>query len=120
MEVLVENPGHFSNLAGMNGTLFHWLEEHLLPCPVKMLTGHDCPGCGMQRALLSLFKGDFVQSMQYHPAAIPTIVMLIFLVLHLRFRFRMGARVLMWMYILIAGITFVNFIFRLVNPSLCQ
>lgn len=28
-------------------------------CPVHLLTGFDCPGCGSQRALHALLHGDF-------------------------------------------------------------
>lgn len=28
-------------------------------CPVKMLSGWDCPGCGSQRAIHALLNGDF-------------------------------------------------------------
>ena len=27
-------------------------------CPIKMITGFDCPGCGSQRALHALLAGD--------------------------------------------------------------
>lgn len=27
-------------------------------CPVKFLTGYDCPGCGSQRAIHSLLRGN--------------------------------------------------------------
>lgn len=89
-----------------------WLENHLLTCPIKALTGHDCPGCGMQRAILSLLKGDIAESIAYHPAAIPSIVLIIFLGLHLKFRFRFGAKLLIALYILTALITMGNFLLK--------
>lgn len=34
-------------------------EYELIPkCPVKMITGFDCPSCGNQRALHALLHGD--------------------------------------------------------------
>lgn len=36
-------------------------------CPVKWLTGLDCPGCGSARALHSLLHGEFRQAWAYNP-----------------------------------------------------
>ncbi|WP_140937885.1 DUF2752 domain-containing protein [Sphingobacterium lumbrici] len=38
--------------------------EHILfpKCPVKHITGLDCPGCGGQRALHHLLNGQFKQA----------------------------------------------------------
>jgi hypothetical protein len=49
----------------------NWLQNHLLPCPFKYITGIDCPGCGFQRAVLKLIQGNFHQSFIIYPAAIP-------------------------------------------------
>ena len=35
-------------------------------CPIMALLGFPCPGCGMTRALLSVFKFDFVSAFHYH------------------------------------------------------
>ena len=43
----------------------------ILRCPFKFITGLPCPGCGMTRATLSLFKGDMLSSFYYNPLAIP-------------------------------------------------
>lgn len=32
-------------------------------CPVKMLTGYDCPGCGSQRMIHALLHGDLEGAM---------------------------------------------------------
>ena len=38
-----------------------------LRCLIKEFTGYDCPACGVQRAVVSLFKGEFKQAFWYNP-----------------------------------------------------
>jgi hypothetical protein len=38
----------------------------LLRCPIKALTGLNCPGCGCQRALHALLNGRFVEAWHYN------------------------------------------------------
>jgi hypothetical protein len=52
----------------------NWLQNHLLPCPFKYLTGIDCPGCGFQRAVIALLRGDLHQSFKLYPPAIPLLL----------------------------------------------
>lgn len=40
-------------------------EEHPL-CLIRNLTGHECPGCGMTRALASLCYLDFAGAWSYN------------------------------------------------------
>jgi len=49
----------------------NWLQNHLLPCPFKYVTGIDCPGCGFQRSVLALMQGNLHQSFIIYPPAIP-------------------------------------------------
>ena len=35
-------------------------------CPIKLITGFDCPGCGFQRALHATLNGDIVEAIQYN------------------------------------------------------
>lgn len=51
-----------------------WLQDHMLPCPFKYLTGIDCPGCGFQRSVLALVQGNFHQSLSLYPATIPLLL----------------------------------------------
>ena len=50
-------------------------------CPFKYFFGICCPGCGMTRATLSLFKLDFQQAFYYHPAVfvLPIAIIVFFL-----------------------------------------
>ncbi|MDB5121992.1 MAG: hypothetical protein JWP94_121 [Mucilaginibacter sp.] len=48
-----------------------WLQNHLLPCPFKYITGIECPGCGFQRSVIALVQGHLHQSFTLYPASIP-------------------------------------------------
>ncbi|MDR6942879.1 DUF2752 domain-containing protein [Mucilaginibacter pocheonensis] len=52
----------------------HWLQNHLIPCPFKYLTGLDCPGCGFQRSVIALIQGNVHQSFSLYPPAIPLLL----------------------------------------------
>lgn len=36
-------------------------------CPMAVITGIPCPGCGMTRATLAAVHGDFATSFRFHP-----------------------------------------------------
>lgn len=38
-----------------------------IPCPIKLVTGISCPGCGMTRAYVSLLRWDLEAAFSYHP-----------------------------------------------------
>ena len=47
----------------------------LMPgCLFLQLTGYYCPGCGGTRAVMSLFQGDFLHSLLYHPVVLYTAI----------------------------------------------
>lgn len=54
--------------------IFSKADGFLLPCPFKRLTGLDCPGCGFQRSLLALVRGDWQASLHFYP---PTLLFLV-------------------------------------------
>jgi hypothetical protein len=43
-------------------------------CMFHVLTGWDCPGCGMGRALALLTHGEIVASLHQHPFGLPLVV----------------------------------------------
>lgn len=50
----------------------------MLPCLSKKYLGLECMGCGSQRALLMVFKGDFVDAFFMFPAIYTTLLFFIF------------------------------------------
>jgi hypothetical protein len=51
------------------------------------MTGIDCPGCGFQRSVIMLFKGNLKQSLHFYPAAIPLMILMLIHFLDNRYHF---------------------------------
>lgn len=96
-------------------SLITWLENNLLSCPYKKYLDIDCFGCGMQRSFIELLKGNLVESFYLYPALIPMILMLLFLIVHLIFKFENGGTWLKYIFIFVVAIVVINFIFKLIN-----
>ncbi|MGN1267184.1 MAG: DUF2752 domain-containing protein [Dorea sp.] len=55
-----------------------FLKDYLYSlCPLKMILGIPCPGCGMTRAVFRVLHLDFIGAWKYHPFIYP--IILIFL-----------------------------------------
>lgn len=92
--------------------MIDWLEHHLLTCFFKATFGVECPGCGSQRALIALLKGDVIGSLKYHAALIPLALTIIALLVQLKIKHEKGGRWVMWLFIATSGITVVQFIIK--------
>jgi len=44
------------------------IENLMIPCVNKILLGFECPGCGIQRSLVFLMKGEFILAFKMYPA----------------------------------------------------
>ena len=59
----------------------------MIPCPIKLITGHDCPGCGIQRSVFSLLDLDCKNSFHFYPPLLLGILFtVLFLILKTRFQ----------------------------------
>lgn len=55
------------------------MEEYMIPCISKKFFGIDCLGCGTQRSLLLLCKGEFTDAFNMFPAIYTTLLFLLFI-----------------------------------------
>ena len=46
-------------------------------CPVRLVTGLPCPGCGISRACALALHGEFHKSFIMHPFLVPTILLFV-------------------------------------------
>ena len=49
--------------------IISWLEQKELPCLFKKYLHVDCPGCGFQRSIIALLKGNFTESFLLFPTS---------------------------------------------------
>jgi len=70
-------------------------EEYMLPCLNKKLFGVDCLGCGMQRAIALILKGDFIEAFKMYPAIYTIIILAIFALFHLKFKYKNGRKIIL-------------------------
>ena len=94
--------------------IINWLESNMLTCPYKKFFGIDCLGCGMQRSILALLNGNFIESFYWYPALLPMLFMFLFLVLHLIFKFKRGGTFLKYNFIFVVTIVVFSFVFKLI------
>lgn len=55
--------------------------DGLYQCPFHVMTGFDCPGCGMTRASIHAVQLDFWESVSYHPFGVVFVIGLTLLAL---------------------------------------
>ncbi len=92
--------------------MIDWLEHHLLSCFFKSHFGIECPGCGTQRSLIALLKGNIIESIQYHAAVIPFIITIMLLIFQLMIKHEKGGKWVMWAFITTTAITVVQYIIK--------
>ena len=91
-----------------------WLEHHLLPCPTKYFFGVECPGCGMQRAIIELLRGNLIESIKLYPPLIPMLLMLVVLIINLKVNSAVWQKVLKYFFIANVSIILINYIFKFI------
>ncbi len=92
--------------------MFLTTNDYLLPCLNKSLFGVDCLGCGIQRAFILLIKGDFIAAFKMYPAIYTLIAMFSFLLLHLKFQFKNGHKIILGLFILNISIIVTSFLIK--------
>ncbi len=92
-----------------------FLEKNLLSCPWKQQLNIECMGCGMQRALIHVLKGEFTEAFYMYPAIYSLILMFSFLILHLKFDYNNGSKILVYLFSLNAIIIIISFILKTIN-----
>ena len=91
------------------------LDKYMLPCTNKKIFGVECLGCGTQRALLLILKGDFVAAFKIFPAIYTTILLFIFIGLLLIDKKRNYHKIVIGLAIINAVIMIISYFYKMSN-----
>ena len=91
------------------------VKDYMLPCLNKRLFGFDCPGCGIQRSVLLLFKGEFLAAFQMYPAIYPMIMLILFLLFDAIFVIKKALQLKMILGFLTVTVIIINYILKMTN-----
>jgi len=98
-------------------SFIQWLQGHLIPCPFKKLTGIDCPGCGFQRSVIALIKGDLKDSLHLYPATIPIVITCLFVWMAIKFDFDRRHIAKKTFYMITGGVIMISYVVKMYNLS---
>lgn len=70
------------------------IEDYMLPCLNKKLFGFDCLGCGLQRSIALIIKGEFIEAFIMYPAVYTIIALFGFLIVNHFKDFKYGNKII--------------------------
>lgn len=95
--------------------LFLMIEDYMLPCMNKKLFGFDCPGCGLQRSVVHLAKGEFVTAFEMYPAVYGLVSLILFVIAGQFITFRYETQIKIFIGVLTGVTIIVSYILKLNN-----
>ncbi|MBO3097720.1 DUF2752 domain-containing protein [Gelidibacter sp. DF109] len=87
----------------------------MLPCLNKQLFGIDCLGCGIQRATILVFKGDFLMAFKMYPAIYTLFLLTLFLIFNLFIKFKYDYTIKMVLIFLNVGIVVISYFIKIIH-----
>lgn len=94
--------------------LFIFLIYIFTGCPIRLLTGVSCAGCGMSRAYFSLLHFDFHSAFYYHPLFLCPII---FAAVYIGEKFGFPQRYAKAIYSVMIFLFLGVYIYRMANPN---
>lgn len=88
-------------------------ENYMMPCVNKQLFGVDCMGCGFQRSLVLLLKGDFKEAFKMYPAIFTILLLLVLFLYQLKFKFNNSKKILIGLAITNVVIIIVSYFIKM-------
>lgn len=88
-------------------------EDYMLPCLHKKMFGFDCPGCGLQRSVVHLAKGEVKQAYNMYPPVFSLSLLLVFIFLNLKYKFKSGIKIIIILAVVNVIVVLINYYFKM-------
>ncbi len=89
------------------------VKDYMLPCMNKKLFGIDCPGCGLQRSVVMVTKGEFKEAFHMFPAIYTTLLFSLAVVAHFVLKKKITAKILLILGILNVVILIIAYVLKM-------
>lgn len=90
-------------------------EDYMIPCLNKQLLGVDCLGCGIQRATILLFQGEFKAAFIMYPAIYSLFLLAVFLIFNMFVKFKYDETIKILLVIMSISIIIINYVLKITN-----
>lgn len=91
------------------------MDEYMLPCLNKKYLGFECMGCGIQRSIALLLRGEFTEAFLMYPAIYPLIALLGILVLNQFISFKYANKSIIFLAILTVATIIISYTIKMTN-----
>jgi hypothetical protein len=89
------------------------MEEYMLPCLSKKMFGIDCFGCGIQRAVVLLFQGEFEAAFYMYPAIYTMLLFFLFIGINFIDKSRNYHKIIMTLGVITAIMMVTSYFYKL-------
>ncbi|SNS03087.1 Protein of unknown function [Dokdonia pacifica] len=91
------------------------MEEYMLPCLNKKYLGYECMGCGIQRSVALLLKGEFIEAFYMYPGIYPLIALLGFLIANHFFTIKYANKTIIFLAILTVSTIIISYLIKITH-----
>lgn len=88
-------------------------EDYMLPCLNKKLFGVECLGCGIQRAAVLVFRGEYTAAFIMYPAIYSLFLLALFLIFNLFVKFKHDYFIKMSLIVLNVAIIIISYFIKM-------
>ena len=90
-------------------------EDYMIPCLNKKLFGFECLGCGLQRSLVLLWHGEFIEAFKMYPAIFTLIPLFILIGINIFYKFKYANKLINGLAIISVTTIIISYIIKLIN-----
>lgn len=89
------------------------MDEYMLPCLNKKYLGFECMGCGLQRSVSLIFKGELVEAFFMYPAIYPLILLFGILIVNQFISFKYANKGIIFLAILTVSTMIISYTIKM-------
>jgi len=93
--------------------LLKGLEDYMIPCLNKKYLGFECMGCGLQRSVALIFKGQLADAFFMYPAVYTIIALFGFIIINHFKNFKLGNKIIIILALLNVVVIICSYLLKL-------